>query len=571
VRSLRFRLTLALLTVVVLSVGTATGVYLWEVSKGLVTDQAARAATASRLIDADLARLATRLDRQLDEVLDPRGPAAQLAARGSAAQRWSWAASQIEPGRLDILTVLSPEGQVLTSGHWPASLGALDPGVESLRLPPPDDRPVLLMQPVPTGSVPVLARWRSGAWGSSTPVIALTGLALDGEALEGLRTLSGADLVAVCPEAQSCLVSLSGGLTPPSPAFSGSSPQWSSLLRLASPRPGVWIGIDRSALAALQQRVRTRALILGALGVVLALGIGVLLSRRIVAPVEALARAANEVAAGDLHAASRVPPSDITEVQALVSAFQQMGSNIERSREELIQAERVAAWQEIAQGLAHELKNPLTPIQASMDILRRARRLDRPDFDDILDEQAGAVVEEVQRLKELADSFSRFARLPDPRPEPIDLAAMLDGVVSLYAGEGVTVTRDYPPGLSPLLADRTQLQTALTNLIKNAVEACSETERPAALHLAVGTGDPVVISIDDAGPGIASGMAERLFTPYVSTKGSRGTGLGLALVHRIAIEHGGSVLATQSQSLGGARFELRLPVVPVGAGRGGLG
>jgi nitrogen fixation/metabolism regulation signal transduction histidine kinase len=272
-----------------------------------------------------------------------------------------------------------------------------------------------------------------------------------------------------------------------------------------------------------------------------------------------------------LNAAKRVPSSDIEEVQRLVSAFQEMSANIEQSREELIQAERVAAWREIARGLAHELKNPLTPIQASMDVIRRARRLDRPDFDEILDEQAGAVVEEVQRLKELADSFARFARLPDPNPEPLDPRVILDSVVSLYADDGVTVTRDYPREPLALIADKTQLLTAVTNLVKNALEAAEEHDGVTALHLHVIGPDPIIIGIEDSGPGVSPEVSERLFTPYVTTKGSRGTGLGLALVHRIALEHGGSVSGGRSTTLGGARFELRLPGSPRGEDSGRLG
>lgn len=557
--SLRLRLTLALLAVVLLSVGSATGVYLREVSARLVADQTERAQTAERLVRADVLRLSQRLDRELDSVLAPKGRAAAIATRGSASERWTWAAGRLEPDRVDVLSVLSDEGEVLTSGHWPASLGARDPAIDRLRTAQSDDSASLLTLADATGSVPALARWRAGTWGTRK-VIALAGRRLDRSALDDLRTVAGADFLAVCPPESACLVSAALGLPIPPRAFAPTSGPWTALLRLSSPAPGVWIGVDRTPLARLRARVRIRALAVAGLGALFAMGIGLGLSRRIVRPVEALATAADEVAGGDLSAAARVPPSDIAEVQRLVSAFAQMGANIEQSREELVRAERVAAWREIARGLAHELKNPLTPIQASMDVIRRARRLDRPDFDAILDEQASAVIEEVQRLKELADSFARFARLPEPTPEPLDPGAMLDGVVSLYAGRDVTVTRDYPEPPLTLLADRTQLQTALTNLVKNALEAAAETGEPPHLHLAVTGTDAIILAVEDSGPGVPPELADRLFTPYVTTKGSRGTGLGLALVHRIAIEHGGTITAGTSERLGGARFELRLPV-----------
>ena len=129
-RSLRVRLVLAMLVVVLLAVGTATAVYLREVTGRLEQDLVAKAAGAAGLVEVDVTRLQQRLERELDRVLDPRGPAAELAADGTAARRWLWASGRLEPGQLDILEVLTPEGLILTSGHWPASLGAVDPDVQ---------------------------------------------------------------------------------------------------------------------------------------------------------------------------------------------------------------------------------------------------------------------------------------------------------------------------------------------------------------------------------------------------------------------------------------------------------
>lgn len=559
-RSLRVRLVLALLVVVLLAIGTATVVYLREVSGRLEQDLEARAAGAALLVDVDLARLGERLERELDQVLDPRGPAAGLGADGSAARRWVWASGRLEPGRLDVLEVLTPDGVVLTSGHWPASLGAIDPDVARYAEDPPPGAPALVHEAVPTGMVPALVRWRAGRWGDQ-PVLAVAGKKTDVEALTVLRKMTGADLVGVCFDDGACLDSRGAGLGDAPRSFDPAHADWTRRLRLVNTGSRFWIGVDRTNLSRLRARIRVRAVGVALIGALLAMGVGLALARRIVGPVEALARAADAVATGDLGAAEGVPSSSIAEVEGLVSAFQQMARDIDRSQKELVQAERVAAWREIARGLAHELKNPLTPIQASMDVIRRARRLDRDDFDEILDEQATAVIEEVQRLKELADSFARFARLPEARPEPLDLGQMLDGVVSLYAGEeaNVSTERRLPADLAPLVADRTQLRTALTNLVKNAVEATADSGDRRLLLAVTDDGDAVTIAIHDAGPGIAPEVADRLFTPYVTTKGSRGTGLGLALVHRIALEHRGTVTAGRSEELGGACFTLRLP------------
>jgi len=315
----------------------------------------------------------------------------------------------------------------------------------------------------------------------------------------------------------------------------------------------------------------------GFMSVIFAVILGALVARRVVRPIEDLADAAARVARGDLSARVKDPQTG-GEVQALVDAFNLMARDLEGGQRRLLQAERVAAWQEIARGLAHELKNPLTPILSAMDVIRRARQLGRADFDAILQEQASAVVEEVMRLKELADAFARFARLPEKRPEPLPVEELIDHALALYAS-GIPVERSIAADLPPLLADRTQLLTVLTNLVKNAVEAMDtmpEADRRLGVSVTVehvaraardagpddddgASTDVMVIAIDDAGPGIARDVVDRLFTPYVTTKGSRGTGLGLALSHRIIIEHQGSIEASTSP-LGGARFTLRIPL-----------
>jgi nitrogen fixation/metabolism regulation signal transduction histidine kinase len=298
----------------------------------------------------------------------------------------------------------------------------------------------------------------------------------------------------------------------------------------------------------------------------IALLLGLLLARKLARPVEALAETAGRLARGDLDA--RVGPggSNVAEVERLVSAFNQMADEIQHSQTQLVQAERVAAWREIAQGLAHELKNPLTPILGAMDVIRKARALDRQDFDEILDEQARAVVDEVMRLKELADEFARFARLPDAKPEQLDLPELLDGAVALYSSvdDTLRIVRDYATDTPPLFADRNQLQTVITNLVKNALEAMG-TSGTLVLGLnpvTLADGGPgVEIRVGDSGPGIPEEVRDKLFTPYFTTKGSRGTGLGLAMTHRIVVEHGGTIVVLDS-SEGGAEFSLRLPVRP---------
>jgi nitrogen fixation/metabolism regulation signal transduction histidine kinase len=420
-----------------------------------------------------------------------------------------------------------------------------------------------VLEAVPEGEAPSLQRWERGRW-SGRDVVAVVGRSLDDEALERIRARLGVGVLLLCPDDRTpCsgatredLVDTVEGVA--LSVLDGSALSLQTVLLGPEPDgPRLVIGVDRGRIDRITRALRLRAALLALGGALLVIIPGGLFAARITRPIEALARQAESLAQGDFGARVEATPG-VEEVDALVRAFNRMAEDIERGRTRLVQAERVAAWREIAQGLAHELRNPLTPILGAMDVIRRAYSLGRDDFDEILQEQASAVVDEVMRLKELSDSFARFARLPDPSPEDVDVATLLDGLVALYATE-ITVLRswtDHPQAPRTVFADPTQLRTALSNLVKNAAEAM---DGAGTLRLGIHTGeDEVEITVQDDGAGIPEPIRDRLFTPYFTTKGSRGTGLGLALVHRIVVEHGGSVSAENAPE-GGARFTVTLP------------
>lgn len=574
--SLRWRLTGALLLVVVVAVTGGTAAHLAEISRRLEEQLQQQLNRVVSSIETEMEQTGQVLDEEVMTHLDPAGTMARSVGVGRLPSRYFSARNRLQSGRLEILKVLADDGSILSSGHWPASFGALDAHAPIYRG-APGSYARLVDETTPTGSAPSLQRWAQGEWPSGRVTI-VAGRFLHEESLEKLRARTGADLLALCrPE------TTAGGRIPcatvKNPKFVDdetaiSDEKWTQNLVLsrvplgAGDRPPTLVvGLDRSPIDQVRAGIVNRALVVGALSILLATIIGVLLAARLMRPVEALAQAAGRLAEGDLQTRVEMRQSGGPEVTRLITSFNRMAADIERSQTRLKQAERVAAWREIARGLAHELKNPLTPILGAMDILRRARSLQRPDFDEILQEQSSAVVEEVMRLKELADAFSRFARLPDPRPEPIRLQALLDHAAALYAPEDgkVVVLRDYEEDAPCVVADRTQLMTALTNLLKNAVEAM-EGEGRLRLRLHARAADDglgvahIEISIEDSGAGIDPEIRDRLFMPYVTTKGSRGTGLGLALVHRIVAEHGGSIEATDGET-GGACFRLRIPLV----------
>jgi two-component system nitrogen regulation sensor histidine kinase NtrY len=225
----------------------------------------------------------------------------------------------------------------------------------------------------------------------------------------------------------------------------------------------------------------------------------------------------------------------------------------------LMRAQKVAAWGEVARKLAHEIKNPLTPVQLSAQRIRKAWLKSDPGFEKILGECTRAIVDEVEALKNLVDEFAQFARLPAASLQPTSLHDVVEQALSLYDGlfPGVTVERRLAPDLPPLRLDAEQMKRVLINLVDNAIEATDGRGRIlVATEYDRGEGRARLIVADD-GPGIAPLDRERLFVPHFSTK-KRGSGLGLAIVSRIVQEHLGTIRAEDNRPRG-ARFVVELP------------
>ena len=239
---------------------------------------------------------------------------------------------------------------------------------------------------------------------------------------------------------------------------------------------------------------------------------------------------------------------------------------------ELLRAQRQMAWKEVAQRVAHEIKNPLTPIALSAE--RIGKHLDRgaPDSPGVIRKCAEVILTCVGTLRTLVDQFSALAQFPASQPRACDMNQVVDEALALFAGriEGIAVKRDLEPGLPPIMADPEAIRRALANLIDNAAEAMHGS---LLRVLTVGSalaedGTCVEVAVSDTGHGLTDEIRERLFLPFYSTK-HRGTGLGLSIAAKIAQEHGGSIRA-ESNSPKGARFILRVPLVePIPAAQNG--
>ncbi len=225
----------------------------------------------------------------------------------------------------------------------------------------------------------------------------------------------------------------------------------------------------------------------------------------------------------------------------------------------LIRAQKVAAWREVARRLAHEIKNPLTPIQLCAERLQRHFSTAPPAAKALVDECAGTIVGEVESLKGLVDEFSQFARMPSPRTVATDLSGLIADTIALYSGivGAVRIEQRFAPGLPLVRLDPEQIRRVIINLVDNAIEAM-ERRGEIVVETQLDSANAIVrVIVADNGPGIPAGEREKLFLPYYSTKG-RGSGLGLAIVRRIIAEHGGNIDVGDNTPRG-TRFTIELP------------
>lgn len=296
-----------------------------------------------------------------------------------------------------------------------------------------------------------------------------------------------------------------------------------------------------------------------AISAAVAFVVAVILARGLGRPLSDLATEAGKVAAGD---ARPIQVKGSGEVQELASAFDRMIQDLAVTRRRLAAASRVAAWREVARRVAHEVKNPLAPIRAAVETLRRLRAREDPRFDEYFDEATRTVLDEVHRISNIVTEFTRFARLPQPRPVELDPEEVAKHVVQIHkAAAGDTSLSHTTQRRAPTIrADRDQVIQVLTNLIQNALDAVKDQPGGAVSVTTDTDGHYVAFTVADDGSGIAPEFAARLFEPYATTKAS-GTGLGLAIAQRIALEHNGELSYMGPSANGrGAVFRLLLPI-----------
>ncbi|MBW2277009.1 MAG: HAMP domain-containing protein [Deltaproteobacteria bacterium] len=306
-------------------------------------------------------------------------------------------------------------------------------------------------------------------------------------------------------------------------------------------------------------------------GVAFAILLGILWARRLAGRIHRLSAATGQVAAGDLSV--RVEPGSLDEVGVLVESFNGMVAELSMSRARIEYLQKISAWQEMARRLAHEIKNPLTPIHLAAQQLREKYNGDDEKFARLLDQSTEIIEEEVATLRRLTSDFSSFARLPQVKPELVDLGEFLEecNASLVHIGEqgDVTLLWDTPQQPVPAVIDRMMMKRVIDNLVRNAAEALAkgEVSAPQIRVSATKVGSPqrpeVEIRVEDNGPGIQPEHHPSIFDPYFTTK-TEGTGLGLAISKKIVLEHGGRIWIDEQGSKGAA-FVI---VVPADSGTG---
>jgi len=598
--SLRQRLLLVLSLIVVLAVATVAWIISLRTRQAFAdADQKHTAALVDqfrREFNGHAEDVATRVDHLAgsDRLA---GIAVELARSGGDVSPYvNEAAALARDYQLDFLEIIAADGSIVSSAQWPARFGYHED------LPTPQNQPTFLKREALPDGTSEVGLFALRTLRDSSPVLyVLGGRRLDRSFLANLATPVDTSVLLYPVLAPSFdlheLVSSTGEVAQPAryqwlieqAASQGKETHAvvyitdrredsvdATAMPLSAPDGSVaavvLVANSRRGLVELQQHIRAVAYGVAGVSILLAIAASLWITSRISRPIEQLATAASEVAAGRWEAKVEVRSND--EVGALAASFNHMTEQLLEQRERLVQSERVAAWRELARRLAHELKNPLFPLQLTVENLARARSLPDAEFDEIFREGMAALTAEIANLKKIIGRFSDFSKMPKPQLQPIDVGEILRRIAALYQPAlaqhqpSIAFHCDLPESPLPVMADPDLLHQAISNLVLNAMDAMPQGGR---LTISAQQGDGVVAArVSDTGSGMTPEECQRLFTPYYTTK-QHGTGLGLAIVQSIVSDHGGRI-RVESRLGSGTTFVIEIPVTaiaPVSSSREG--
>jgi signal transduction histidine kinase len=505
-----------------------------------------------------------------------------LSNGGDSAPYLTVAVPLAEEYRLDYLELIGHDGSIVSSLQWTARFGYKEPAVTAA------GKPAFLKQEdLPDGTSQVGLFAVRTVTGSDPPLYVVGGRQLDAGFLRDFSVPAGTQIFiyknvsgpfdahnfagplqgpdsgehyeALVDDARSNARNAEGVVYPTSRSEDSMSVTAIPLKGLEGDVLAVLVVANsRRSMVEVQRHIRDIACGIAGLGIIFAVLASLWIAARISRPIEELARAAGQVAAGDWE--TRVDIRTMDEVGALARSFNNMTRQLAEQRERLVQTERVAAWRELARRLAHELKNPLTPLQITVENMVRARKLPKKQFDEVFKESTATLEAEIENLKTIVGRFSDFSKLPKPQALEMDAREAVRRVVKLYGPALEEKHIELGTAISaeplPILGDSELLHRALSNLVLNAMDAMPE--GGTLTVSAVRAREMVRISVADTGAGLTPEECERLFTPYYTTK-QHGTGLGLAIVQSVIADHNGTI-AVENVEGGGARFVIGLPL-----------
>ena len=507
------------------------------------------------------------------------GMALALSAAGDTAPYLNLARSLASEQQLEFLEILAQEGTIISSAQWPARFGLREPWV--LGVPEWDKQPAFLRyEETPQGNELALVSVRESNSdkcrlnGIDRKFYVVTGRRLDSNFLgnlilpEGTRlllwqqppgspgqllTASGTtqeippDLKPVMEQARDRGTKLSRSVRLDEGSAEIFSARTIPLLDQGSSRPlaVLIVASSRRALVELRSQIRKIGLIVALAGILLSIVASAWSATQISRPIEELSSAARDVTAGNWDRKVYLESSDQKdEVVQLVASFNRMTDELLRQRDRAIQAERVAAWRELARRLAHELKNPLFPLQITIENLMNARQQNSPEFNEIFAESTSTLLAELSNLKKIVGRFSDFSKMPAPNLQNVDVNRLLEDIARLFAPQlssaanPIALTTKFADGDATIAGDPDLLRRAFENLVLNAIDAM-----PGGGTLRIVTSasaETLTVEISDTGTGLTEEEASRLFTPYYTTK-QHGTGLGLAIVQSVISDHGARI------------------------------
>lgn len=585
--SFRRKLLLAFTSIVAIAVGVVGLVMSWRTKQ--VFQRAYDERTTATM--AQFGKLFEQREREVTERVTRvansdrlQRIAADLAQGGDPAPYVNEAKALADTNDLDLLELVSADGTIVSSAQFSARFGYKDPVVLDA-----SGRGVPFLDSVELPDHNVLGvMYVAQAQPADKPLYVVGGEKLDQQFLASLP---------LPPEMRSLLYSVSGKDFDPAALTSASGKvdngeklgplvqaalqqneadavvHWSKNIadserfhtltlrnQLKTPIGLLMVGASRREMVVLQRQLRAIALLVMAIGILIAVLVSGWIAARITRPVEALATAARDVASGKWD--TRLEVSSRDELGELAATFNTMTRELLDHRDRLVQAERVAAWRELARRLAHELKNPLFPLQITVENLVRARELPPAEFEEVFSESTTTMLAELRNLKTIIGRFSDFSKMPRPQFQRVDVNEIVRNVMKLHeaqfkgAAKPIEVATDLDGDVGVIDADPELLHRVLANLMLNAMDAMPEGGTVTVRTRAAG--ERVTIEVSDTGMGLTPEESERLFTPYYTTK-QHGTGLGLAITQSVIADHHGTI-SVQSSRGHGTTFHIELPV-----------